>query len=68
MKTEMSFMLDWSTLGAFNYDSGTSPNFVYNALGYSATNLANTAHTLVISSVVDGPEGSTVLFDRLVYT
>ncbi|KAL5492107.1 hypothetical protein ACEPAI_3554 [Sanghuangporus weigelae] len=38
--------MDWNVVGAFEYDPGTSPDFVYNALGYSATNLANTAQLI----------------------
>ncbi|KAL5537202.1 hypothetical protein ACEPAF_1025 [Sanghuangporus sanghuang] len=60
--------MDWNVVGAFEYDPGTSPDFVYNALGYSVTNLANTAHTFVINWVVDGPDDSMILFDRLIYT
>ncbi|KAL5512910.1 hypothetical protein ACEPAH_3308 [Sanghuangporus vaninii] len=68
VKTNMSFLMDWNVVGAFEYDPGTSPDFVYNALGYSVTDLANTAHTFVINSVVDGPDDSVILFDRLIYT
>ncbi|KAG6873789.1 hypothetical protein C0995_011014 [Termitomyces sp. Mi166 len=66
-ETFCNFILDKQSVEAYHHSPTSSPNYQYNALVYSKTNLANTDHTLLISA--DGYQTmSFINFDYAIYT
>lgn len=70
VNTNMTFVLDGEPAG---YLTHTPTNksvvpFLYNQLGFSASDLENTTHTLEVHAGAPENGSSVVLFDHLVYT
>ncbi|THU76669.1 hypothetical protein K435DRAFT_594564, partial [Dendrothele bispora CBS 962.96] len=60
------FRLDGEIVGSFRHNTDGTNQTVFNALAYSATNLSQRSHKMLVETT--GEQGSFIMFDRAVYT
>ncbi|PCH38115.1 hypothetical protein WOLCODRAFT_149072 [Wolfiporia cocos MD-104 SS10] len=70
VNTNLTFILDGHPSGTYRHIANPNgPDFEYNVTVFSSQNLAESQHTLVVSTVGQGePDGALALFDWAMYT